>query len=56
MRIGVITNPNSRKNQNKANRAKSLQSILGEWGTVYETSGPEAIKPILRDTERNSSD
>jgi len=56
MRIGVITNPNSRKNQNKANRAESLQSILGEWGTVYETSGPEAIKPILREFLRNRAD
>ncbi len=49
MEIGVITNPNSRKNQSKANRVEVLQSILGNYGQVHQTQSPEAAKPILRD-------
>lgn len=49
MEIGVITNPNSRKNQSKSNRVEVLQSIVGDYGQVHQTSSPEAAKPILRD-------
>ncbi|MFH2007035.1 MAG: hypothetical protein ABI333_10660 [bacterium] len=56
MRIGVITNPNSRKNRNKVDRAARLQSIIGELGTVHETPAPEAIKPILRDFLRRRAE
>jgi len=49
MQIGVITNPNSRKNKNRPDRAQRLQSIVGELGEVHETDTVESIKPILRD-------
>ncbi len=48
MEIGVITNPNSRKNQRKPNRADDLQSIVGQLGQVHQTRDTEAIKPVLR--------
>ena len=49
MEIGVITNPNSRKNKGRPDRARSLQRIVGQLGEVHETTSPEAIKPVLRD-------
>ena len=49
MEIGVITNPNSRKNRNKPRRAAELQSILGDRGTVFATDSVDDIKPILRE-------
>jgi diacylglycerol kinase family enzyme len=49
MEIGVITNPNSRKNRNRPDRAERLQRIVGEMGEVHETSSIESIKPVLRE-------
>ncbi len=49
MEIGVITNPNSRKNKHRPDRADRLQSIVGDFGEVRETSSLEAIKPVLRE-------
>ena len=49
MQIGVITNPNSRKNRNRPDRARELQSILGDMGEVRQTDSLESIKPVLRD-------
>ena len=49
MQIGVITNPNSRKNRNRPDRAERLQRIVGSFGEVHETSSIESIKPVLRD-------
>lgn len=48
MDVGVITNPNSRKNRGRPDRAKALQDIIGEFGEVYETRSTESIKPLLR--------
>lgn len=56
MLIGVITNPNSRKNRNKRNRAAALQSVIGELGSVHETPEPEAVKPVLRDFLRRKAE
>lgn len=49
MQIGVITNPNSRKNKGKPDRAARLQSIVGALGEVHETATLDSIKPVLRD-------
>jgi diacylglycerol kinase family enzyme len=49
MHIGVITNPNSRKNKNRPDRAQRLQSIVGAMGEVHETESLDSIKPVLRD-------
>src|SRR5688572_31689756 len=49
MEIGVITNPNSRKNRNRPNRAERLQRIVGDLGEVHQTTSIASIKPILRD-------
>ncbi len=55
MQIGVITNPNSRKNKNRPGRARSLQHIVGAMGEVRETESLESIKPVLRDFLRKRS-
>jgi diacylglycerol kinase family enzyme len=47
--IGVITNPNSRKNRNRPERVERLQRIVGGMGEVHQTTSVESIKPVLRD-------
>jgi diacylglycerol kinase family enzyme len=49
MEIGVITNPNSRKNKGRRNRAAELQRIVGDTGEVHATDSVDSIKPVLRD-------
>lgn len=49
MQIGVITNPNSRKNKGRPNRAAELQTIVGTHGEVHATESVDSIKPILRE-------
>jgi len=49
MEIGVITNPNSRKNRNRPERVERLQRIVGRMGEVHQTSSVDSIKPVLRD-------
>ena len=49
MQIGVITNPNSRKNKGRTGRAAALQTIVGDMGEVHETDTVASIKPILRE-------
>ena len=49
MEIGVITNPNSRKNRNRPDRADRLRRIIGEFGEVHSTDCVASIKPVLRD-------
>jgi diacylglycerol kinase family enzyme len=49
MQIGVITNPNSRKNKGRPDRARRLQSIVGDLGEVHETRSLDSIKPVLRE-------
>lgn len=55
MQIGVITNPNSRKNKGKPDRAARLQSIVGDMGEVHETRSLDSIKPVLRDFLRKQA-
>src|SRR5690242_20460873 len=52
MEIGVITNPNSRKNRNRPDRAERPQRIVGELGEVHETTSIDSIKPALREFPR----
>jgi diacylglycerol kinase family enzyme len=49
MEIGVITNPNSRKNRNRPDRADRLRKIVGDFGEVHTTASVESIKPVLRE-------
>jgi hypothetical protein len=56
MLIGVITNPNSRKNRTKRNRTATLQSVIGNLGSVHETPEPAALKPVLRDFLRRNAE
>lgn len=49
MQIGVITNPNSRKNQGRDDRLQQLQAVVGDLGEVHQTTDTEAIKPVLRE-------
>src|SRR5476651_120322 len=55
MEIGVITNPHSRKNRNRPDRAERLQRIVGSMGEGHETSSIESIKPVLRDFLRKQA-
>ena len=55
MQIGVITNPNSRKNKNRPHRAQRLQSIVGAMGEVHETESVDSIKPVLREFLRKKA-
>lgn len=55
MQIGVITNPNSRKNRSRPHRAAELQGIIGNWGTVHQTQQPEDVKPVIREFLRNKA-
>src|SRR5688500_444137 len=55
MEIGVITNPNSRKNRNRPDRADRLQRIVGNIGEVHQTASIESIKPVLRDFLRKQA-
>lgn len=48
MEIGVITNPNSRKNRNRPERVERLQRIVGKMGEVHQTASVDSIKPVLR--------
>src|SRR5947207_5492637 len=49
MEIGVITNPNSRKNRNRPDRAARLRRVVGDFGEVHSTFSIASIKPVLRD-------
>jgi diacylglycerol kinase family enzyme len=49
MHIGVITNPKSRKNRHRPERAQHLKNILGDMGEVHSTDSVDSIKPVLRD-------
>ncbi len=49
MEIGVITNPNSRKNRNRPDWADRLRRIVGDFGEVHTTISVQSIKPVLRD-------
>jgi diacylglycerol kinase family enzyme len=55
MQIGVITNPNSRKNKGRPDRARRLQSIVGNLGEVHATDSVEGIKPVLREFLRKKA-
>jgi len=55
MEIGVITNPNSRKNRNRPERVERLQRIVGRMGEVHQTDSVQGIKPVLRDFLRKQA-
>jgi hypothetical protein len=55
MQIGVITNPNSRKNRGRRDRAAVLRSIVGPLGEVHETPDVDSIKPVLREFLRKQA-
>ncbi len=47
--IGVISNPNSRKNKKQPpGRVARLRSVLGALGEVHETATVDEIRPALR--------
>jgi diacylglycerol kinase family enzyme len=45
--IGVITNPNSKKNRRKHNRVAELQAIVGKYGVVRQTASTDEIGPVI---------
>lgn len=55
MHIGVITNPKSRKNRGRPDRAADLQRIVGQHGQVFKTDSVDDIKPVLREFLRRKA-
>jgi len=47
--IGVLLNPNSRKNRARPHRREKLQKILGEYGIVRQTPTVDGIAPVLEE-------
>ena len=47
--IGVVTNPNSKKNRLRHRRAEELQRILGPLGLVRETRNVGEIRPAVEE-------
>ncbi|MFW6067711.1 MAG: diacylglycerol kinase family protein [Myxococcota bacterium] len=48
-RIGVVLNPNARKNRRRPGRVAALRAIVGEHGVVHETPSLEALRSTLRE-------
>lgn len=46
--IGLIINPNSRKNRHKRGRVARFEKVLGKRGRVIETPSVDAIVPALK--------
>ena len=46
--IGLIINPNSRKNRNRRGRVARFEKVLGKRGRVIETPSVDAIIPALK--------
>lgn len=46
--IGLIVNPNSRKNRNRRGRVARFEKLLGKRGRVIETPSVDAIIPALK--------
>jgi diacylglycerol kinase family enzyme len=51
-KLGVIVNPNARKNRDAFDRAAKLREIVGAHGVVVETDTPEDVAPALADMSR----
>lgn len=49
--IGVITNPNSKKNRRRPRRADELRAAVGEHGIVRQTADTSAIAGVLHEFE-----
>ena len=49
--IGVITNPNSKKNRRRPHRADELRVAVGEYGIVRQTADTGAIAGVLHEFE-----
>ncbi len=45
--IGLIVNPNSRKNRHKPSRVRRFEKVLGRHGCVVETPSVDSIVPAL---------
>lgn len=47
MKIGVLTNPNSRKNKTKHGHEEHLRRIVGDWGIVRCTRSVDEVKDVV---------
>jgi len=47
-RIGIVVNPNAKKNRNDPQRAERMRRMLGDRGLVVETPSVEAIADAVR--------
>ncbi len=54
--IGVITNPNSKKNRRRHNRVAELQAIVGDFGYVRQTSSTDAIGAVIDEFKERGVD
>jgi hypothetical protein len=49
MRVGILTNLNSRKNRSRPERGAQLQRVLGADGLVRQTRHIDEIRPVLEE-------
>jgi len=54
--IGVITNPNSKKNRRRHNRVAELQAIVGDYGFVRQTPSTDAIGAVIDEFKERGVD
>lgn len=54
--IGVITNPNSKKNRRRHNRVAELEAIVGEFGLVRQTPSTDAIGAVIGEFKERGVD
>lgn len=47
--IGVVTNPNSKKNSRIPNRAQKLEQLLGRHGIVRQTKDVDELPKVIRE-------
>ncbi len=55
-RIGVITNPTSRKNRARTHRAERLRNLVEPFGKVIRTETTDEIAPALEQLSRDGVD
>jgi diacylglycerol kinase family enzyme len=49
VKVGIITNPHSRKNRRRRDRVASLQRLVGDQGIVRQTESLEELRPVLEE-------
>lgn len=54
-RIGIVLNPNARKNRQRPDRVATLRVIVGRHGAVHETASLQGLRSALRELIRDGA-